>query len=47
MFTVDVEDWFDGIPVSRGTKASAERSLHRGMDALVDLGRDWVAVARP
>jgi polysaccharide deacetylase family protein (PEP-CTERM system associated) len=36
-FTIDVEDWFDGIPVSSDTKASAERRLHKGMDALLEL----------
>lgn len=36
-FSVDVEDWFDGIPVSRETKASAERRLDRGMGTLLDL----------
>lgn len=34
-FTVDVEDWFDGIPIASGAKASAERRLELGMDALL------------
>lgn len=36
-FTVDVEDWYDGIPVSSATKASAERRLQVGMDVLTDV----------
>lgn len=36
-FSVDVEDWFDGIPVSRETKDTAERRLDRGMGVLLDL----------
>lgn len=36
-FTVDVEDWFHGIPVSGETKASAERRLHQGLDRLLEL----------
>ena len=34
-FTVDVEDWFDGIPITPETKASAERRLRLGMDVLM------------
>ena len=33
-FTVDVEDWFDGIPIAPERKVSAERRLHLGMDVL-------------
>lgn len=36
-FSVDVEDWYDGIPVSKETKAGAERRLDRGMDVLLGL----------
>jgi polysaccharide deacetylase family protein (PEP-CTERM system associated) len=36
-FSVDVEDWYDGIPVSRETKSGAERRLDRGMDRLLGL----------
>jgi polysaccharide deacetylase family protein (PEP-CTERM system associated) len=33
-FTVDVEDWFDGIPITLETKAGAVRRLRLGMDVL-------------
>lgn len=33
-FTVDVEDWFDGIPIASDAKAGAERRLRTGMDIL-------------
>lgn len=36
-FTVDVEDWFDGIPIAAASKQSAERRLHVGMDRILDL----------
>ena len=36
-FTVDVEDWYHGIPVGAETKASAERRLRRGLDVLLEL----------
>ena len=36
-FTVDVEDWYDGIPISAAAKQSAERRLHVGMDRLLEL----------
>ncbi len=35
-FTVDVEEWFHGIPVDGGTRATAERRLDRGLDRLLD-----------
>jgi polysaccharide deacetylase family protein (PEP-CTERM system associated) len=34
---VDVEDWYQGIPVGAGVKAAAERRLERGLDKLLDL----------
>jgi len=36
-FTVDVEDWYHGIPISSGEKVSAERRLERGMNRLLSL----------
>jgi polysaccharide deacetylase family protein (PEP-CTERM system associated) len=36
-FTVDVEDWYHGIPVDHRLKAAAERRLHVGLDQLLDL----------
>lgn len=36
-FTVDLEDWYHGIPVAADTKAGAERRLHVGTDRLLDL----------
>ncbi|HMB68897.1 MAG TPA: XrtA system polysaccharide deacetylase [bacterium] len=36
-FSIDVEDWFDGIPVPKETKAAAECRLDRGMGVLLDL----------
>ena len=36
-FTVDVEDWYDGIPIAAATKASAERRLERGLNPLLEL----------
>jgi polysaccharide deacetylase family protein (PEP-CTERM system associated) len=36
-FTVDVEDWFQGIPIADDLKASGERRLEHGMHALLDL----------
>ena len=35
-FTVDVEDWYDGIPIPAETKRSAERRLRRGLEVLTD-----------
>jgi hypothetical protein len=35
-FTVDLEDWFQGIPVSAEKKATAVRRLHVGVDHLLD-----------
>jgi polysaccharide deacetylase family protein (PEP-CTERM system associated) len=34
-FTVDVEDWFDGIPIPADEKAAAERRLNVGMETLL------------
>lgn len=36
-FTVDVEDWFEGIPVAPEVRASAASRLDRGLDVLLDL----------
>lgn len=36
-FTVDLEDWYHGIPVSAETKAAAERRLRVGLDRLLEL----------
>jgi polysaccharide deacetylase family protein (PEP-CTERM system associated) len=36
-FTVDVEDWYHGIPISAETRATAERRLERGMEVLLEL----------
>jgi polysaccharide deacetylase family protein (PEP-CTERM system associated) len=42
-FTVDVEDWHDAIPIDGGRRASAERRLEQGLEALLDaLGRHGV-----
>jgi polysaccharide deacetylase family protein (PEP-CTERM system associated) len=36
-FTVDLEDWYHGIPIDAGGKARAERRLHVGTDRLLEL----------
>jgi polysaccharide deacetylase family protein (PEP-CTERM system associated) len=36
-FTVDLEDWFHGIPIAHERKAAAERRLHVGTDQLLEL----------
>jgi polysaccharide deacetylase family protein (PEP-CTERM system associated) len=36
-FSVDVEDWYQGIPISTASKAAAERRLERGLDPLLDM----------
>jgi len=36
-FTVDVEDWYHGIPVNGETKASAEHRLQNGLSTLLEL----------
>jgi polysaccharide deacetylase family protein (PEP-CTERM system associated) len=36
-FTVDVEDWYHGIPIAAEAKRMAERRLGRGMDRLLEL----------
>lgn len=36
-FSVDVEDWFHGIPVDPSVKAAAEPRLERGLDCLLEL----------
>jgi polysaccharide deacetylase family protein (PEP-CTERM system associated) len=36
-FSVDVEDWYDGIPIPKATKDTAERRLDRGLGVLLDL----------
>ena len=35
-FTVDVEDWHDGIPIDGDRKAAAEPRLERGLDPLLE-----------
>lgn len=42
-FTVDLEDWFHGIPIAHERKAVAERRLHVGTDQLLELlsSRGW------
>jgi polysaccharide deacetylase family protein (PEP-CTERM system associated) len=35
-FTVDVEDWHDGIPIDANRKAKAERRLELGLDPLLE-----------
>jgi polysaccharide deacetylase family protein (PEP-CTERM system associated) len=35
-FTVDLEDWYQGIPVPAETRSAAERRLHVGTDRLLD-----------
>lgn len=44
-FTVDVEDWFHGIPISNGAKLSAEKRLDRGLNVLLDLLAEHEATA--
>jgi polysaccharide deacetylase family protein (PEP-CTERM system associated) len=36
-FSVDVEDWFEGIPVAASVKEAAPRRLGRGLDRLLEL----------
>jgi len=36
-FTVDLEDWYHGIPVGAGIKVTAERRLEVGTDRLLEL----------
>jgi polysaccharide deacetylase family protein (PEP-CTERM system associated) len=36
-FTVDVEDWFEGIPIAPEARAAAEPRLERGTDVLLGL----------
>lgn len=36
-FTVDVEDWYHGIPVTESVKTRAERRLGKGLDPLLDM----------
>lgn len=36
-FTVDLEDWYHGIPIDEGRKAAAERRLHVGTEQLLEL----------
>jgi polysaccharide deacetylase family protein (PEP-CTERM system associated) len=36
-FTVDLEDWYHGIPIRKDDKAQAERRLHVGTDRLLEL----------
>jgi polysaccharide deacetylase family protein (PEP-CTERM system associated) len=36
-FTVDVEDWYHGIPISTARRSEAERRLERGLLRLLDL----------
>ena len=39
-FTVDVEDWFHGIPIPAADKSAAERRLSVGLDRLLGLMAD-------
>jgi len=36
-FTVDVEDWYHGIPIPEAQRAGAERRLHKGLERLLGL----------
>jgi polysaccharide deacetylase family protein (PEP-CTERM system associated) len=36
-FTVDLEDWYHGIPIADETKSAAERRLGRGLGVLLNL----------
>ena len=36
-FTVDLEDWYHGIPIDDRRKAAAERRLHVGTEQLIEL----------
>ena len=36
-FTVDLEDWYHGIPIASDAKASAEKRLHVGTERLLEL----------
>jgi polysaccharide deacetylase family protein (PEP-CTERM system associated) len=36
-FTVDVEDWYQGIPIPESTRVGAERRLERCMDRLLGM----------
>jgi polysaccharide deacetylase family protein (PEP-CTERM system associated) len=36
-FTVDLEDWYHGIPIAAASKATAERRLHVGTEQLLEL----------
>ncbi|HEY0026011.1 MAG TPA: DUF3473 domain-containing protein [Longimicrobium sp.] len=36
-FTVDVEDWYQAIPIAPGAKAAAEKRLPHAMDVLLEL----------
>ncbi|MGH7821714.1 MAG: polysaccharide deacetylase family protein, partial [Candidatus Binatia bacterium] len=35
--TIDVEDWYQGIPIPAATKASAEKRLEASMDRLLGI----------
>ena len=36
-FTVDLEDWYHGIPIPAENKSTAERRLHVGTDLILDV----------
>lgn len=36
-FSVDVEDWYQGIPISAECKGAAEHRLEKGLDLLLDM----------
>src|SRR5262249_52423231 len=36
-FTVDVEDWYQGIPIARDAWTTAERRLDHGLNVLLEL----------
>ena len=36
-FSVDVEDWYQGIPISAASKAAAAPRLDKGLDPLLEM----------
>ncbi|MSP59300.1 MAG: DUF3473 domain-containing protein [Myxococcales bacterium] len=36
-FTVDLEDWYQGVPIAQAKRATAERRLHIGTERLLTL----------
>ncbi len=41
VFTVDVEDWYHGIPIDELQRASAEERLHYSLDMLLQILADY------